>query len=140
MNKFFTIGYGGRKPEELLQLLSDNSVKAIVDVRLRPDKAHMGSFVKAKSAEKGIERLLSTGGIEYYSLVELGNVFMDYCDWRERYATLLEQTKDLLVSRLDGIPTPFCLMCAEKRVSECHRQQIAEHLCSLYGYTVEHIE
>ncbi|NEP56502.1 MAG: DUF488 domain-containing protein [Symploca sp. SIO2G7] len=78
MNKFFTIGYGGRKPEELLQLLSDNSVKAIVDVRLRPDKAHMGSFVKAKSQEKGIERLLATGGIEYYSLVELGNVFMDY--------------------------------------------------------------
>jgi uncharacterized protein (DUF488 family) len=43
------------------------------------------------------------------------------------------------VSPLDGVPQPFCLLCAEKRVAECHRRLIAEFLASK-GNQIEHIE
>ena len=35
-----------------------------------------------------------------------------------RYKKLLDQAGDLLVSRLAGVPQPFCLLCAERRVAE----------------------
>ena len=82
----------------------------------------MGAYVKAKSAEKGIERLLSEAGIGYRSLPELGNVFLDYDDWRERTAPLLDGAGDLLgCAACTHSPGPMCLLCAEKRPEECHR-------------------
>jgi uncharacterized protein (DUF488 family) len=137
--KFFTIGYGGRIPDEFLGLLGRYGITRVVDVRLRPDRASMGAYVKAKESSKGIEGLLGRAGIEYLSLVELGNLFLGFDDWQVRYRTLLEKAGDLLFERLLGISKPFCLMCAEKLAEQCHRAIIAEYLVKK-GWEVEHIE
>lgn len=137
--KVFTIGYGGRTPDDLLKRLGDAGVRTVVDVRLRPDRASMGVFVKAKSPDKGIERLLASAGIAYRSLPELGNVFRECDDWRERYAELINCAGHLLVNRLDGLTAPLCLLCAERRVADCHRLQIAEFLAAR-GDEVEHLD
>jgi uncharacterized protein (DUF488 family) len=137
--KLFTIGYGGRMPEEFVERLASAGVRTVVDVRLRPDRASMGAYVKAKTPDKGIERLLSTGGIRYRSLPELGNIFLDYEDWRERYTTFVSRAGDLLVTRLEGLEGPLCLLCAERRIAECHRLQIAEFLATR-GFEIEHLD
>jgi len=137
--KIFTIGYGGRTPEDFVKRLTAASVCTVVDVRLRPERASMGVYVKAKSPEKGIERLLASAGIRYGSLPELGNLFLDYEDWRTRYATFIGLAGELLVTRLDGLQGPLCLLCAERKVAECHRLQIAEYLASI-GHEIEHLD
>ncbi len=138
MKKLYTIGYGGRTPAELIDHLENYGIVAVVDVRLRPDRSSMGAYVKAKSADKGIEALLSRASIAYFSMVELGNLFMEYDDWKPRYAELMARSGSLLTSRIVDVPTPFCLMCAEKRVDDCHRKHIAKYLES-FGWTVKHI-
>ena len=72
--------------------------------------------------------------------MELGNVFLEYPDWQQWYEQLLQQSGDLLTTRLDEIPGPICLLCAEKRVGECHRQQVADFLARTRGATVRHLE
>jgi uncharacterized protein (DUF488 family) len=99
----------------------------------------MGAYVKAKTGDKGIERLLGEAGIGYRSLPELGNVFLDYDDWRERYTALLARAGDLLVSRLAEVAGPICLLCAERRPEECHRMLIAQYLASVAENEVEHL-
>jgi hypothetical protein len=138
--RFFTIGYGGHTKEEFLQILVANGVKTVVDVRLRPDEAFIGTWVKAKTPDKGIEKWLSEAGIGYISLIELGNVFLDCPDWQERYPKLLRAAGDLLIERLADVPAPFCLMCAEKRVAECHRGDISEFLVRTKHAEVQHLE
>jgi hypothetical protein len=95
---------------------------------------------QSETPDKGIERVLGQSGIGYRSLVELGNVFLELPDWQERYGLLLEKSGQLLVGRLDGLPEPICLLCAEKRVAECHRRQIAEFLRQTREADVHHIE
>jgi uncharacterized protein (DUF488 family) len=138
--KVFTIGYGGREKEQFLALLQTNGVKTIVDIRLRPDRASMGIWVKAKTSDKGIESWLAEAGIGYVSVVELGNVFLEFSDWQDRYRRLLDSAGPLLTERLESIPGPICLLCAEKRFGECHRQQVAEYLANSDGALIHHLE
>lgn len=137
--KIYTMGYGGRKPQDFLDLLKEKGIKSVVDVRLRPDRSSMGIYVKAKDAGKGIERLLASTGIRYFLFVELGNIFRDMDDWPQRYQHLMDQAGDFLTERLQYVPAPFCLMCAEKHAGQCHRKLIADYLAK-EGYLVEHIE
>src|ERR1043166_7673050 len=60
--KLFTIGYGGRTPTDFGALLRRHGVAALVDVRIDPTKAHLGSFVLAKAPDRGIRRLLGEAG------------------------------------------------------------------------------
>ena len=137
---FYTIGYGGRRPEELLELLTRHAIRSVADVRIRPDRSSMGTFSRARTPEKGIERLLATAGIAYHPILELGNLFLERDDWREPYRKLLHKSGELLVARLDTLPAPFCLLCAEKRVADCHRLIIAEYLVATRGWDAKHIE
>jgi uncharacterized protein (DUF488 family) len=136
----FTIGYGGRRPDDFGSLLTSHNVRTIVDVRIRPDKAAMGSYAKAKDADKGIAGLLSRSDIGYVSLPELGNLFLEYDDWPERYEKFLDLAGQLLFDRLASIPGPICLMCAEKKVSECHRRHLASYLERTAGWRFTHLE
>ena len=128
--QLYTIGYGGWRPADFVQTLVDHGIRAIADVRLRPDHSAMGAYVKAKTPDKGIEKLLASAGIAYYSLPELGNPFMGLPDWRGRFALLLERAGDLLTARLSELPQPFCLLCAERRPADCHRSLIAGYLAA----------
>lgn len=139
MQTCFTIGYGGRRPADFVQLLKERQVRVLVDVRLEPRRASMGAYVRAKSAEKGIAKLLADAGVEYVSLTDLGNPFRGEADWRERYATHLKENEARLLRLLADVPRPYCLMCAEKRVEDCHRKHIAEGLQKM-GMQIEHIE
>ncbi|MCX6630025.1 MAG: DUF488 domain-containing protein, partial [Candidatus Solibacter sp.] len=135
----FTIGYGGRTPDDLIRRLTAAGVRTVADVRLRPDRASLGVYAKAKTPDQGIERLFAGAGIGYRSLPELGNVFLEYANWREHYAAFNHCAGHLLVSRLDGLEPPVCLLCAERRVADCHRLLIAEFLATR-GLEIEHLE
>ena len=120
-------------------------------MRLRPGSAYTPLYAKAKIPKKPpkkvlaekpkacIERTLAGAEIQYFSLVELGNLFDGLPDWQERYKRVLDAAGDLLTERLSGVPEPFCLLCAEKRVAECHRKLIADFLAAK-GHRIEHIE
>jgi uncharacterized protein (DUF488 family) len=140
VKKLFTLGYGGRGPVEFVGLLVRAGVRGVVDVRLRPDEASLGAFAKAKTADKGLEKLLADAGMAYRSLPELGNPFLEYADWPDRYRAYFARAGDLLLDRLAGVPEPFCLLCAEKRAADCHRRTIADHLAARAGWAVEHLE
>ena len=114
-------------------------MRTVVDVRLRPDHAHIGSFARARSPEKGIQALLGAEGLDYASLPELGNVFMDCADWRERFQALIEARRRPAGRATAAHSAALRLLCAEKRASDCHRTLIADRLVTL-GWRVEHIE
>jgi uncharacterized protein (DUF488 family) len=136
--KIYTIGYGGRKTSEFVDLLKKADVTTVVDVRLTPERAFLAIYAKGKNPSKGIQGLLGRAGIKYVWVPELGNPFKDDKDWKPKYQLHLEEKGDLLCSKLYELKTPFCLLCAEKYASTCHRKVISDYLADK-GYEVEHL-
>ena len=134
----FTIGYGGRAPSDLVALLQANGIATVADVRLRPDRAMMVAHSKAKTPDRGIERLLGESGIRYEWLQELGNPFAGDDDWAERYREMMAASGEERTGRLLELEGPVCLLCAEKRPDDCHRSLITECLAGR-GWQVEHV-
>jgi uncharacterized protein (DUF488 family) len=135
---FYTIGYGGRPPAEFVRLLTEAGVRTVADVRLRPDRSSMGSYKFTGKPDTGIVKLLADAGIGYASLPELGNLFLGFDDSLARYTAFFERSADLLAPRLLDLPGPFCLLCAEKKLDECHRKAIADHL-TRHGHEPVHL-
>jgi hypothetical protein len=54
--------------------------------------------------------------------------------------SLVDKPLDKPNQWLAGVPQPFLLLCAEKRVADCQRRLIAEYLVEKKGAEVEHIE
>src|SRR5665647_1851028 len=100
MGKCYTIGYGGWGAQDFLDALTARAVTTIVDVRLQPNKAYMGTWVKAKTPEKGIERLLASEGLDYAWMPELGNHYKDEKNWRELYQGYVAQHGDEMLEQL----------------------------------------
>ena len=136
--RIYTIGYGGLAPSEFVRELKERSIESVVDIRIWPIRANMGSCVMSKSVEKGIQGLLARAGNGYFSLLELGNPVKDLTDWEGRYRRPIHSAGDSVFERLQDIPDPLCLLCAEKRPEECHRSMLAEFL-GQRGHDVEHL-
>lgn len=140
LKNIFTIGYGGRSKDEFLALLRSHGIRTVADVRLYPGHAYRGTWVKAKTPDKGIEKWLADDGLTYKDLPELGNEFLGSEDWQERYRQQLESSGEQRIKGLAGLPEPICLLCAEKLSKDCHRRLIAEYLAEQWSIEIHHIE
>ena len=58
--------------------------KSLYLYKTRSDKAMLGTWIKAKTPDTGIEKSLAEAGIGYISLIDLGNIFGEYDDWETR--------------------------------------------------------
>jgi uncharacterized protein (DUF488 family) len=72
------------------------------------------------------------------AFIELGNPFLQFDDWQDRYRQLLSSSGNLLTERLLTIAERSCLLCSEKQPADCHRSIIAEFLIH-WGHQVEHL-
>lgn len=128
MPVLYSIGYGGRKPSELIEALNEYQIHWVVDVRLMPR-----AFIEYFCAGEGMRNLLEPA-IGYRWMQELGNVFRDDPQWKGKYTHRLYRNGDiaykalkLLVDKLEFVSwTRVCLLCAERKAQECHRSIVAK--------------
>src|SRR5258708_28456869 len=64
---FFTLGYSGRKTEEILVLLKQHGVQTVVDVR-----QNAVSMYRPELSKSNLAKLLEENGMQYAHLPEFG--------------------------------------------------------------------
>jgi uncharacterized protein (DUF488 family) len=130
---FFTIGYSGRKTEEIISALTGNSVRTLVDIRQYPV-----SMFRPELSKNNLSRLLEMHGISYAHLPQLG-VPRDI-----RAMAIDSGTRDVIWSWYDEnviepffgfgqnlhyflncVEHPVALMCTEIDPQECHRHRLS---------------
>src|SRR5579862_3034491 len=141
----WTIGHSTRTIEEFISLLREHQIEILADVRHFPGSRRFPHFNKLQLA-----RALSTAGIRYEHLVELGGrrpvkpdshnllwrnaSFRGYADYMETWPFRDGLDRLLKIARTGRT----AIMCSEAVWWRCHRSMIADDLKSK-GLQVLHI-
>lgn len=139
----YTIGYGSRTVDELIQLLRHYRIEYLVDVRSQPY-----SKVKPEFTKEALEARLRRDGLRYVFMGKaLGGRPDDescYVNGRVDYEALRtrpyyqEGIKRLHAALEQNLPV--ALMCSEGKPQECHRTKLIGETLTEQGVEVLHID
>jgi uncharacterized protein (DUF488 family) len=142
----FSLGHSTHPLEELLALLREHHIAALVDVRSFPGSRRWPQFNRAALAES-----IPAAGVQYHWLKELGGrrhgapagsphvawqlpAFRAYAD----YTASAEFAHGLQELTAIGRRSRTAFMCSEGLWWRCHRRIISDHL-TILGWQVMHI-
>lgn len=130
MPKIYTIGYEGKDIRDFIQLLKENSIETVIDVRSYPTSKRE-NFDKESLKEK-----LGNENIGYRHYPELGGLTDQ--DYKEKVKT---ESWKMVFGKLKSTASKHrsAMMCLEKDPMRCHRRFIAEKL-GQEGWAVTHIK
>jgi uncharacterized protein (DUF488 family) len=125
-----SIGYQQRTPDELVQLLREHHVRAVIDVRELPLSRRKGFSKTPLSGQ------LSAAGIDYVHLRRAGNPYrtMDttVSQCLALYRHHLQLHPDVVAlasSQVNGSPVAF--LCFERKHADCHRSVLIDAMLAL---------
>ncbi|WP_406657829.1 DUF488 domain-containing protein [Methanolobus sp. ZRKC2] len=123
-NHCYTIGYGNRSFDEFLEILLENRITNLVDIRRYPQST-FEDFNK-----ESLEKALPKNGIRYVHCEGVGGMrdskyveYMGTDEFRSSFEKLQE-----LISRVKESGGRIVLMCAEKNPKGCHRHYLSNKL------------
>jgi uncharacterized protein (DUF488 family) len=140
-----TIGHSDRPLDQFIDLLRENAVSCVLDIRTVPRSRHNPQFNRDALPES-----LARAGIGYRHIPGLGGLrharpdspntgwrnasFRGYAD----YMQTAEFAHEVDQLARQAAATRFALMCAEAVPWRCHRSMVADALL-VRGVAVEHI-
>jgi len=126
----FTVGHSNVSAEAFLALISQHSIKKLVDVRSIPSSRRFPHFSK-----KSLESLCHKQGISYQHCPQLGGKEPGIVKNLMKPEGQMALAKLAEASREDRT----VYMCAESDWRDCHRQVIAHRLLKDFGIVSIHI-
>jgi uncharacterized protein (DUF488 family) len=135
----YTIGFTQKCAQRFFELLDQNGVQRLLDIRLNP-YGQLSGFSKKDDLAFFLDRL---SGIEYHHLPELAPTdeilkgFRANKDWNvyvHGFEALMDERQipgALDRSLFEG--GPACLLCSEATPKQCHRRLVAERLAMNWG-------
>jgi uncharacterized protein (DUF488 family) len=133
--KLYTIGFTQKRAETFFDLLRQNGVQRVVDIRLKPH-GQLAGFAKQEDLPYFLHHL--AGGCEYVHRPELAptkEILESYRadnNWQEyerRFEALMDQRGiPGILARAEFETTVSCLLCSEATPEKCHRRLVAERL------------
>lgn len=140
MRKIFTIGSARKTAKEFFELLKDNNVKKIIDVRLNNTSQLLG-FSKYPDIKYLTEEILKG---EYFHdkkfapsekiLVRYKKNLIDWDDYEKEFADLMKYRDiELYIADKYAEQENYCLLCIEPTPENCHRRLVAEKIAEVLG-------
>jgi len=133
MITLYTIGFTKKSAEHFFNLIRDNNVKELVDVRIS-GSSQLAGFAKAKDLGFFVKEICH---ISYKSIMDFAPT-KDLLDkwhkqevtWEEYESIYIKMLKDRDVIRKYGVKTfdSSCFLCSEDTPEYCHRRLLVEYL------------
>lgn len=128
----YTIGFTGKKARAFFQLLQENHVRKIIDIRLN-NKSQLAGFTKQGDFEFFLETI---AGIKYEYRPDLApdkqllddyqKKIISWDEYEKRFLSLMKERKPENTLNPEELHES-CLLCSEPTAWRCHRRLVAEY-------------
>lgn len=136
--KIYTIGFTKKTAKHFFDLLKNNGVDCLVDIRLHPD-GQLSGFSKKDDLSYFLKELIACEYRHMPNLAPTDEILKGYRsdkDW-SKYEQSFESLMDhrMIPEMLDR--TLFeekvcCLLCSEDTPHQCHRRLVVERLAKIW--------
>jgi uncharacterized protein (DUF488 family) len=132
--KLYTIGFTQKTAQRFFELLAENGVERVVDIRLKPD-GQLSGFAKSGDLAWFLQQLNDCAYVHLPQLAPPADLLSDYRsnhDWSAyvpRFeAAMDERNVPASLDRASFEERVNCLLCSEPGPEQCHRRLVAERL------------
>ncbi len=135
--KLYTIGFTKKSAEEFFNLLIENKVKTIIDIR-RNNKSQLAGFTKENDLKFFLKKIANTKYIYLSEFAPDDIILKDYrsknLNWVQFEEKYLDQIKkyENWENFDSDILQDGCLLCSESSPTKCHRRLLAEFFLNKY--------
>lgn len=131
----FTIGFAQKSAEKFFQILKENNVECLIDVRLN-NVSQLAGFTKSKDLQYFLKTIVDADYIYNIKYAPTKDILDDYkknkitwLDYEVKYRKLIESRKIEQIFKNDiKNYNNVCLLCSEPLPQNCHRRLLAEYL------------
>ena len=128
----YTIGFTKKSAKEFFNLLIENKIKKVIDIRLN-NKSQLAGFAKYDDLRYFLKII---GNIEYVHMPhyaptkELLEAYRKkLIDWEEYEKIYLDMFNQNISKKIDySFFNDSCLLCSEPTPKYCHRRLLSEYL------------
>ncbi len=139
MKQIYTIGFTKKTAQEFFELLKNNAVAMVLDIRLN-NTSQLAAFAKYPDIKYFLNAICNIEYIHDTMFAPSDEIMKNYknkkIDWpqyKKDFAELLKQRNvDSYIKEKYSSKNNICLLCSEAMPSRCHRQLIAEKFAELF--------
>lgn len=140
MKTIYTAGFTKKTAEEFFNLLDENKISAVIDVRLN-NKSQLAGFSKFPDIKFFLNKIINAEYIHDVNFAPSENILNNYkkkiINWSEyenKFAELMKVRKiEEYIPEKYFDADKICLLCSEPTAENCHRRLVAEKFAEVFG-------
>lgn len=135
--EIFTIGYTKKSAQDFFEIISENKIDVVIDIRLY-NSTQLAGFSKSRDLKYFLKIICNCDYIATPEFAPTAKLFNDYkngiINWKEYEITYNELMRTHMnLDFFRAFPNKrICLLCAEDTPECCHRRLLAEKLADSY--------
>ncbi|WP_245809508.1 DUF488 family protein [Desulfamplus magnetovallimortis] len=140
--KIYTIGYTKKSAEKFFDLIRNEDISTLIDVRLN-NTSQLSAFAKKDDLEFFLHELCAVQYLHIPQLAPTQNILKAYKsksitweDYEKEYLKLLS-TRDIDNIIQPDILNKSCFLCSEYKPDNCHRRLAVEYLVEYFKLDAE---
>lgn len=148
METIFTIGFTKKTAQTFFELLKNNKINTVLDVRLN-NTSQLAGFSKYPDIEFFLYEICNINYISDTKFAPTEQILKDYkkkeISW-DNYVLEFNKVMDLRkideyikIKYKDYAYDNICLLCSEDKYINCHRSLVARHFSDVLGGDVVHL-
>ncbi len=146
--KIYTIGFTKKTAQKFFELLKNNNIDTLIDVRLN-NTSQLAAFAKSPDIEYFLKEICGIKYIHDSAFAPTEKLLKDYKNSNISWEVYEEIFADIMNSRKieDYIANKYhflqdkniCLLCSEGIAEKCHRRLVSQYFESLFNTSVNHL-